>query len=56
MSFDNTLLDGTVLEETSSDDRTPFIKALNDKIAKDVSRVHAVQMNIGDGYTMVVKL
>lgn len=32
------------------------IRRLNDKIAADVSRVFAVQMNIGDGYTLAVKL
>ena len=31
------------------------IKRLNDKIAAD-GRVVAVQLNVGDGYTMITKL
>ncbi len=35
---------------------TVALKTLNDKIARDSGRVFAVQMNIGDGYTLAVKL
>lgn len=55
MAFDNTLWGGKVvgIEDQSSD--TVALRNLNDKIAND-KRVVAVQMNIGDGYTLVTKL
>jgi predicted O-methyltransferase YrrM len=52
--IDNTLWFGKVLEKDTKDEWTLVIQALNDKIAKD-SRVIAVQLNIADGLTIVLK-
>jgi len=55
IAFDNTLWSGLVLP-TSSDHTadTLALRALNHKLAAD-SRVTTVQMNVGDGYTLVTK-
>ena len=60
MAIDNTLWSGRVMrpvpEHQVGDDRvTEYLQALNEKIVKDVERVQAVQINIGDGLTIVVK-
>ena len=57
IAFDNTLWSGNVLPDsgdTTCD--TEALRRLNTKLANDVSRVHVVQLNVGDGYTMAVKL
>lgn len=57
IAIDNTLWHGQVLPEANANDvDTVALKTLNDKIARDSGRVFAVQMNIGDGYTLAVKL
>ena len=56
IALDNTLWRGLVLPTSS--DHTPdtlALRALNHKLAAD-SRVVTVQMNVGDGYTLVTKL
>jgi len=62
IGIDNSLLLGFVLEpadrKTMHEEKYTAIvntQNLNAKIAKD-TRVHAVQFNIGDGYTLVTKL
>ncbi len=56
IAIDNTLWSGKVLYPAKSGDKgTAAIRALNDKLAKDTARSHVVLMNIGDGYTVVVK-
>ena len=57
IAFDNTLWSANVLPgsgDTSAD--TEALRRLNNKLANDVGRVHVVQLNVGDGYTMAVKL
>merc|ERR1712038_1418459 len=54
IAFDNTLLGGSVVNEESSRPGVGAVRKLNEKIAGD-SRVRAVMMNIGDGYTLVTK-
>lgn len=54
MSFDNTLWSGAVLDESDKSVDTLALKALNDKLAAD-DRVFVVQINIGDGLTLVTK-
>jgi predicted O-methyltransferase YrrM len=56
IAIDNTLWYGKVLDKDKKDDSTLAVKALNEKIALDVKRVCAVQVDIGDGLTIVVKL
>ena len=55
IAFDNTLWYGRVLEAGTQDADTEAIKALNTKLSRD-TRIAAVQMNVGDGYTLVTKL
>ena len=54
--IDNTLWSGNVLNDESKDEDTVVLKKLNDKIAADTERVFAVQLCVGDGNTVVVKL
>ena len=56
IAIDNTLWSGSVLDPNAKESSTLALQALNDKIALDTSRVFAVQLNIGDGYTLVSKL
>ena len=57
ISFDNTLWSGQVLlPEDQADESTKALKRLNDKLAKDSLRSFVVQLNVGDGYTLAVKL
>ena len=64
IAFDNTLWSGKVLLDTidlEKDDRedredTEALRKLNDKLVNDTKRVHVVQLNIGDGYTLATKL
>lgn len=55
VAFDNTLWSGKVVREENQDVDTVALRQLNKKIVEDY-RVHAVMMNIGDGYTLVSKL
>ena len=55
VAVDNTVWGGKVVDPDKTDPGTMAIKALNEKISKD-SRVVAVQLNVGDGYSMVTKL
>ena len=55
IAFDNTLWYGRVLEAGTQDPDTEAIKTLNTKLSRD-TRIAAVQMNVGDGYTLVTKL
>ena len=57
IAFDNTLWSAKVLPDSGDNtEDTEALRRLNDKLANDIGRVHAVQLNVGDGYTMVVKL
>ena len=57
IAFDNTLWSGAVLKPYDScDDDTKALKNLNDKLANDSKRAYVVQLNVGDGYTLAVKL
>ena len=57
IAFDNTLWSGKVLlPEDQADESTKALKRLNDKLAKDSLRSFVVQLNVGDGYTLAVKL
>ena len=57
IAFDNTLWSAKVLPDSGDNtEGTVALRKLNDKLANDTGRVHAVQLNVGDGYTMVVKL
>ena len=57
IAFDNTLWSARVLPDSGdTSDSTQALRRLNDKLANDVNRVHVVQLNVGDGYTMAVKL
>ena len=57
IAFDNTLWSGQVLlPEDQADESTMALKRLNDKLAKDSLRSFVVQLNVGDGYTLAVKL
>jgi len=57
IAFDNTLWSGQVLlPEDQADESTKALKRLNDKLAKDSLRSFVVQLNVGDGYTLAVKL
>ena len=57
IAFDNTLWSGKVLPDSGdTTEDTEALRKLNAKLANDVSRVHVVQLNVGDGYTMAVKL
>merc|ERR1711884_127675 len=55
IAFDNTLLGGAVVNADSQRPGVVAVRKLNEKIGKD-ARVRAVQMNIGDGYTLCAKL
>merc|ERR1712038_1802516 len=55
IAFDNTLLGGAVVNVESQRPAVGAVRKLNEKIGKD-GRVRAVLMNIGDGYTLCVKL
>jgi len=55
LAFDNTLWGGSVLTDHDQSEDTVAIRKLNAKMASD-KRVVTVQMNIGDGYTLVTKL
>jgi len=52
IAFDNTLWSGKVLDPSVTDADTMALKELNSKLASD-SRVTVVQMNVGDGLTLV---
>ena len=57
IAFDNTLWYGKVLKDPEAcDEDTLALKHLNDKLAKDQNRSFVVQLNVGDGYTIAVKL
>ena len=57
IAFDNTLWSGKVLADSGdTSDDTEALRKLNEKLAHDIDRVHVVQLNVGDGYTMAVKL
>ena len=57
IAFDNTLWSSKVLKPAEAcDDTTLVLKRLNDKLAKDHDRSFVVQLNVGDGYTIAVKL
>lgn len=57
IAFDNTLWYGKVLADSGdTTEDTEALRKLNEKLAHDVDRVHVVQLNVGDGYTMAVKL
>ena len=55
IAFDNTLRGGSVVSHEAGNEDTAAIRKLNMKLASD-PRVVTVQMNIGDGYTLVTKL
>ena len=55
LAFDNTLWGGRVVSDQDQDQSTVAIRELNQKMASD-PRVLTVQMNIGDGYTLVTKI
>ena len=44
------------MDPTNTTESTVALKKLNDKIAKDTIRVFAIQLNLGDGLTLAVKL
>ena len=57
IAFDNTLWSEKVLKPPEDcDEDTLALKRLNDKLAKDHGRAYVVQLNVGDGYTIAVKL
>ena len=57
IAFDNTLWSGKVLSDSGdTTEDTDALRKLNHKLANDVARVHVVQLNVGDGYTMAVKI
>lgn len=57
IAFDNTLWSGKVLSDSGdTTEDTEALRKLNHKLANDVARVHVVQLNVGDGYTMAVKI
>ena len=57
IAFDNTLWSSRVLKpKEECDDSTLAMKHLNDKLARDQDRSFVVQLNVGDGYTIAVKL
>lgn len=57
IAFDNVLWKGKVLKPSEAcDEETLALKRLNDKLAKDQDRSFVVQINVGDGYTIAVKL
>ena len=57
IAFDNTLWSSKVLKPPEAcDDSTLALKRLNDKLAKDQDRSFVVQLNVGDGYTIALKL
>lgn len=57
IAFDNTLWSEKVLKPPEECDvDTLALKRLNDKLAKDHGRAYVVQLNVGDGYTIAVKL
>ena len=57
IAFDNTLWSGKVLSDSGdTTEDTQALRKLNHKLANDVARVHVVQLNVGDGYTMAVKI
>ena len=57
IAFDNTLWQGKVLPDSGdTTESTEALRRLNVKLANDVGRVHVVQLNVGDGYTIATKL
>ena len=58
VAFDNTLWNGKVLApaELIRDESTLALKRLNEKLAADTSRAFVVQVNVGDGYSIALKL
>ena len=57
IAFDNTLWSARVLPDSGdTSEDTEALRRLNNKLANDVGRVYVVQLNVGDGYTMAVKL
>ena len=44
------------MDPTNTTESTVALKKLNDKIAKDTIRVFAIQLNLGDGLTLAVKV
>ena len=55
LAFDNTLRQGTVVDPEGGNPDTVATRELNKKLASD-PRVVTVQINIGDGYTLVTKI
>ena len=55
LAFDNTLRQGSVVSPGGGNADTVATRELNKKLASD-PRVVTVQMNIGDGYTLVTKI
>lgn len=57
IAFDNTLWSGRILKpDDKCDGATLALKQVNDHVVKDSGRSYVVQLNIGDGYTIAVKL
>eukprot|EP00095_Tigriopus_kingsejongensis_P005060 maker-scaffold330_size203968-snap-gene-0.16 protein:Tk05060 transcript:maker-scaffold330_size203968-snap-gene-0.16-mRNA-1 annotation:"O-methyltransferase" len=58
MVFDNTLWFGAAPDPRDTEQSTLDIRQVNDTIRTDAQsgKVHAIQMNVGDGLTLVVKL
>jgi len=54
IAYDNTLLANKIFDPNQQSPVVNGIRAINDKVASD-SRVTAVQLNIGDGLTLVTK-
>ncbi len=52
--IDNVLWNGAIVDESINDENTVALRALNDKVAKDM-RVEAVMLPIADGLTIVRK-
>ena len=55
IAIDNTLWSGSVIDDNVQTADTVALRKLNVKLAND-ARVTTVQMNIGDGLTLVTKL
>lgn len=56
VAFDNTLWSARVLAPAEEcDESTLALKKLNAKLASDQDRAYVVQINVGDGYSMVLK-
>ena len=56
VAFDNTLWSARVLAPAEEcDESTLALKKLNAKLASDQDRAYVVQINVGDGYSIVLK-